>query len=120
MSEETKKELINNIKEWIKLDNEITKMKTEMKEKNDKKKKLTDSLVVVMKNSAIDCFDINGGSLIYKQTKVKQTINKKTLLTALQTYYKTEPLKVEEIVEHVLNTREEKIKETIRLKSITK
>ena len=120
MSEDTKKELINNIKEWIKLDADIAKMKTEIKDKNNKKKNLTDNLVTVMKNNSIDCFDISGGSLIYKQTKVKKAINKKTLLTALQNYYKNDSANVEDIVNHVLNTREENIKDTIKLKSLSK
>lgn len=117
MNNDIKTDLINNIKEWIKLDNEITKMKTLIKEKNTQKNKLTDTLVSVMKAKSIDCFDINGGSLVFKQTKVKQTINKKSLLQALQNYYKNDASKAEEIVEHVLNNREEKIKETIKLKS---
>jgi hypothetical protein len=117
MSEDTKTDLINNIKEWIKLDNEIIKMKADIKDKNTKKNKLTDTLVSIMKKNAIDCFDISGGSLVFKQTKVKQTINKKYLLFALQNYYKNDTSKAEEIVEHVLSNREEKIKETIKLKA---
>ena len=35
---ETKEQLINNIKEWIKLDGDITKLRAEIKEKNNKKK----------------------------------------------------------------------------------
>jgi len=117
MSEDTKQELINNIKEWIKLDNEINKMKTEIKDKNIKKNKLTDVLVTVMKKSSIDCFDITGASLVFKQTRVKTAINKKSLLVALQKYYINDQGKADEIVEHVLNAREEKIKETIKLKA---
>ena len=117
MAEDTKTELINNIKEWIKLDNEIIKMKSAIKEKNIKKNKLTTSLVSVMKTNSIDCFDISGGSLVFKQTKVKKPINKKSLLLALQNYYKNDGNKAEEIAEHILSTREEKIKETIKLKA---
>jgi hypothetical protein len=117
MTEDTKTELINNIKEWIKLDNEIIKMKATIKEKNTKKNKLTDTLVSVMKTNSIDCFDISGGSLVFKQTKIKKAINKKSLLQALQNYYKNDTEKAEEIVQHVLSNREEKIKDTIKLKS---
>ena len=35
---ETKEQLINNIKEWIKIDSEITELKQQIKEKNNKKK----------------------------------------------------------------------------------
>ena len=114
---ETKEQLVNNIKEWIKLDGEITKLRSEIKEKNNKKKTLTSDLVNVMKKNEIDCFDINGGALIYKKNKIKKPINGKTLLTALKTYYKEEPEVAEELTKHIMDSREEQIKETIKRKS---
>jgi len=113
---ETKDQLVNNIKEWIKIDNEINQMKKEIKEKNLKKKDLTENLVVVMKKNQIDCFDINGGAIIYKQNKVKKPISSKTLLSALQDYYKNDANIAQEITKHILDNREEQIKETIRRK----
>jgi hypothetical protein len=113
---ETKEQLVNNIKEWIKLDNEITKLKNEIKENNNKKKVLTENLVTVMKTNQIDCFDINGGALVYKTNKVKKPINGKTLLSALKNYYKTDPQIAEELAKHVMDSREEQIKETIKRK----
>lgn len=110
---ETKEQLVGNIKEWIKIDNEISKMKTEMNEKKNQKKKLTENLVSIMKTNSIDCFDINGGALVYKKNKVKKPINAKSLLNALQNYYKTEPKIAEELTKHIMDSREEKIKETI-------
>jgi hypothetical protein len=114
---ETKEQLIHNIKEWIKMDTEIAKLKMEVKERNNKKIKLTETLVSTMKKNSIDCFDINGGALVYKKTKVKKPINKKTLLTALQDYYKNNTELAEEIAKHVLDNREEQIKETIKRKT---
>jgi len=111
-----KEQLVNNIKEWIKMDNEITQLKNEIKERNNKKKILTESLVLVMKTNSIDCFDINGGGLVYKKNKIKKPINGKTLLTALQNYYKNDVKIAEEITKHVMDNREEKIKETIKRK----
>ena len=113
---DAKEQLVNNIKEWIKIDNEISKMKAEIKERNNKKKGLTENLVNVMKTNSIDCFDINGGALIYKKNKVKKPLSGKTLLSALQNYYKTEPQLAEEITKHVMSSREEQVKETIKRK----
>jgi hypothetical protein len=113
---ETKEQLVNNIKEWIKIDNEISQLKTEIKDKNNKKKNLTTNLVDVMKTNKIDCFDINGGALVYKTSKVKKPISGKTLLTALQNYYKTDPKIAEELTKHVLDSREEQVKEIIKRK----
>ena len=83
-----KDELILNIKEWIKLDNEITKLKQEVKTKTNNKKELTTTLVGIMKSNSIDCFDINGGALVYKQKKSKKTISGKFLLSQLEEFYK--------------------------------
>jgi len=113
---ETKEQLVTNIKEWIKMDNEIAQLKNEIKERTNKKKSLTESLVSVMKTNEIDCFDINGGALVYKKNKVKKPINGKTLLAALQNYYKTDPKIAEDLTKHVMNSREEQLKETIKRK----
>ena len=112
----TKEELIANIKEWIKIDNDIAKLKAEIKDRTNKKKMLTTNLVTVMKTNSIDCFDINDGALVYKQTKSKKSITGKTLLAALQNYYKTDPQIADELVKHVMDSREEQIKETIKRK----
>jgi len=53
---------------------------------------------------------------VYKQSKVKKPINGKTLMTALQNYYKNDTKTVEELTKHILNSREEQVKETIRRK----
>jgi len=113
---ETKEQLVNNIKEWIKMDNEIAQLKNEIKERNNKKKILTENLVSVMKTNEIDCFDINGGALVYKKNKVKKPINEKTLLLALQNYYKTDTNMAEELTKHIMDSREEQLKETIKRK----
>jgi hypothetical protein len=112
----TKEQLVNNIKEWIKMDNELSQLKSEIKDRNNKKKTLTENLVTIMKTNSIDCFDINGGALVYKKNKVKKPINGKTLLSALQNYYKNDVKIAEEITKHVMDSREEQIKETIKRK----
>ena len=113
---ETKDQLVQNIKEWIKIDTEISQLKSEIKERNNKKKGLTEGLMTTMKNNSIDCFDINGGALVYKKSKIKKPINGKTLLSALQNYYKSDPKTAEDLTKHVLDSREEQITETIKRK----
>jgi predicted nucleic acid-binding Zn-ribbon protein len=113
---ETKEELVNNIKEWIKIDNEIMKLQNEIKERKNKKKTLSESLMNVMKKNEIDCFDINGGALLYKKNKVKKPINAKNLMSVLQNYYKNDQKQAEDLTKHIMENREEQIKETIRRK----
>jgi hypothetical protein len=112
----TKEELINNIREWIKIDNDVLALKNDIKTKLNHKKMLTDNLVKVMKTNAIDCFDINGGALVYNQKKTKKSISGKYLLQQLEKYYKDQPDMAKEITDHLLTNREETIKEDIKRK----
>jgi hypothetical protein len=110
-----KEQLVNNIREWVRIDNEISQLRQEIKERNNKKKNMTENLVNVMKTNNIDCFDINDGSLIYKKSTVKKPINSKTLLSSLQSYYKDQNV-AEDLTKYIMENREEKIKETIKRK----
>lgn len=112
----TKDELILNIKEWIKIDTEINKLKTEVKERTNKKKQLTETLANIMKHNSIDCFDINGGALIYKERKTRKPISAKFLLSQLEEYYKGQPEIAKDITQKVLDNREEVVKDEIKRK----
>jgi hypothetical protein len=112
---ETKEQLVDNIKEWIKIEKEINECKAKIKEKNLLKKALSERLIVTMKHNKIDCFDINGGAIVYKKNKLKKPINGKTLLLALQTFYKdSNPAIAEDVTKFVLENREEHVKESIK------
>jgi hypothetical protein len=112
----TKEELINNIREWIKIDTDVAALKNDIKNKLSQKKLLTDNLVKVMKTNSIDCFDINGGALVYNKKKTKKSLSGKFLLQQLEQYYKDQPDVAKEVTEHIMNNREETIKEDIRRK----
>lgn len=114
--QDIKEELVNNVKEWIKIDNDINRLKSEMKEINNKKKLLSTNLLNVMKSNNIDCFDINGGAIIYKKTKVKKPITGKILLKTIENYFKNDTLTAQELTKHILENREESVKETIKRK----
>ena len=52
--EETKRILIQNIQEWLKIDNEMRLLRKEMKSRREQKKTLTSLLVDIMKANQID------------------------------------------------------------------
>ena len=110
---ETKEQLVNNIKDWIRIDTEIADLKAQIRDKNNKKKGLTENLVTVMKTNKIDCFDINGGSLVYKQIKNKQSISKKYLVEQLQSFFEDQPDIAIELQNKILDSRKKVVKEEI-------
>ena len=112
----SKQELINTIKTWVKLDNEIRSLKKEQTVRNNEKKKLTQSLIEIMKTNEIDCVDIKDGQLCYLQQNVKKPITKKNLLSILSKYYKGDIEKATNITEYISTNREEVVRETITRK----
>ena len=72
-----KEKLIENVREWIGIDNEIKQLQKIIKEKRKEKKGLTENLVNVMKTNDIQCFDISDGKLMYTQNKVKSACEQK-------------------------------------------
>jgi prefoldin subunit 5 len=112
----TKEELVENIKRWVGYDTEIKNLQKSIKEIRQKKKELTQSLIDVMKNHEIDCFDINDGKLLYTKNKVKTPLNKNNLMIALDKYFKNQSVNVEHVTNFILDNREIKIKENLKKK----
>lgn len=111
---ETKEDLVNSIKGWIGIDNEIVKLQSALKAKREQKKKMSEALVNTMKTNNIDCFDINGGALLYKKSITKKPLTAKTMLPLLENYFKESDVKAEDVNKYLLNNRQETIKETVR------
>ena len=111
-----KDQLLESVKAWIKIDSEINLLKNEIKERNNKKKALTDNLIKVMRENKIDCFDMHDGVLVCKRSAVKKTISGKTLLASLQSYFKDKPELAVDLTKHVLENREVIEKDIIKMK----
>ena len=117
---ETKEELVNLVRQWVSVENEMKVLSKELKDRREQKKELTQSLVEVMKGHDIDCFDITDGKLMYTRNRVKAPINKKLLFDSLAAYLSESGVPAEEVtkmVDHVLDSREVKTKEGVRLKA---
>ena len=113
----TKDELVNNIKEWIKVDNEMKLLQKEMKQRRELKKELTETLVNTMKTNDIDCFDMSNGKILYTKNKVRAPLSKKHLLESLEKYFSEVPsIDSSEIATFVMENREIKFKDNIRHK----
>jgi hypothetical protein len=112
-----KEALVNIIKCWIDQDDQIKVLQAQIKEKREKRKKLTTDLVSIMKDNEIDCFDINSGKIMYCKNKSKLPLNKKTLHETLEKYFNDRPdIDVTLVRDYVLENRETKVTENIRRK----
>ena len=102
-----------NIKEWVKLDEEMGELRIRIRSLNQTKKVLSEELLAIMKDRKIDEFDLNTEGRLVRQTKkTKQPINKKQLMTSLSKYYEDE-VDAQKVTDFILNSRLERMSETI-------
>lgn len=109
----TKEQLIEKIKEWVKIDNEIRTLQKQQTKCRLDKKKVSTELMEVMRVNGIDAFDINDGQIVYDKRKTKKPITKTALFSILSTYYNGNVEKANEINKYILDNREEIVKEKI-------
>ena len=110
---EVNTQIINSVKEWVKLDNEMRTLKEELNIRKKKKDNISNGLLQSMKEKEIDSFDLKDGKLEYKTRKTKKKKKKKMLLNILSQYYNGDPNKASELNNYILANREENTKETI-------
>ena len=116
MSQETQKALLENVKSWLTIDNEIRALQKEIKERRKLKKQLTTDLMSTMKNNDIDALNVPDGELIYSKSKTKAPLSKKHLLSSLTQYFKGDQRMIDELSKFIMESRLEKEKESIRRK----
>ena len=111
-----REQLIKNITRWVQIDEDMKEYRKELKNLRVEKKDITSKLVEVMKSNDIDCFDIKNGQLIYTKNKSKKPLSKKHLLASLSKYFTNDPNMAKDISTFIMNSREEKINESIKMK----
>jgi hypothetical protein len=110
---ETKEQLINTIKTWVKIDNEIRTLQREQNIRKKMREEITKNLMQTMRNNEIDCFDIKDGKIMYSKKNVKKPITQKMLLNLLSEYYNGDELKASNLNNYIMENREVSVKETI-------
>jgi hypothetical protein len=110
---ENKQQLIDSIKDWVKLDNEIRKLQAEISSRKNEKKNVSTKLMQTMNANNIDCFDIKDGQLCYTKRNVKKPITKKGLFDILTKYYNGDLMQATQVNEYIIENREEVVKETL-------
>jgi hypothetical protein len=104
---ETKNQLVQSIREWVKIDNEMRKLKAEVNKRRKIQKGISESLMSVMRENSIDEFELNDGKIMYNKRSVKKPITQKILLGILANYYNGDIKKAVEINNYIIENREE-------------
>ena len=110
---EAKNKLIDIIRDWVKTDNDMRTLKSELSTRKKGKDALSAQLMNIMKEEEIDSVDINDGRIEYASRKTKKPITKKLLLNILSTYYNGDTSMANEVNNFILSNREEVVKEVI-------
>jgi seryl-tRNA synthetase len=114
---QSKEVLVKTIKEWINVENEMKQIQKHMKVLREKKKKLSEALVSIMKTNEVDCFDLSEGKIMYTKNNTKTPLSKKHLLDCLNTYFAENPtIQPEDVAKYILDNRQTVVKEGIRHK----
>ena len=109
--------LLNTVKEWISIDNEIKLLQLELKKRKINKKKLNETLLEIMKSNDIDQLNIPDGELQYKKYKTRAPLSKKHLISSISNYFQNkDPELIKELSTFIMNTREIKEIENIKRK----
>lgn len=115
-----KEQLVANIKRWFTIDDEIKELSKMARDKRQEKKELSDSIMKVMTDNEIDCFDSKQGKIVYQRKTVKSSLSKKHLVTTIAEYFRDSPQQASDIVEYILSKRTEKVSESLKRKDLFK
>jgi hypothetical protein len=108
-----KQRLINIVRKWVNIDNQLNKLNQIVKQLRLEKKTLNIEMIEVMKQNDIDIFDLKEGQIRYKQEKIKEPLNQKRLLSILSKHPTLEESQIIGLNDFIFQNRNERLKETI-------
>ena len=106
-------ELVDIVRKWITIDNQINKLNKTIKQLRLEKKTLNLEMIHVMKQNEIDIFDLKEGQIRYKQEKKKEALNQKRLLSILSKHPILEENQIKSLNDFIFENRNEITTETI-------
>ena len=83
MASSEKQALIDIVKSWVTIDNQIRALNRKMRELKNEKKIQNEKMITIMKASDIDNFDLKDGVIRYKKETKREPLSQKRLLEIL-------------------------------------
>jgi hypothetical protein len=116
MDYNTKEEFSNNVKSYLELEMEISKINVALKERRTKLKVLSEMIMRNMNNNDIQHVNIKNGVLVYKSEEKFKPLNKTTLKTGLSIIFNNDEDKVDGATQIVMNNRGKVLRTKLQLK----
>ena len=111
-----KEALKSAVKEWIEVEQQSKLLSKELSKLRFRRKELTVYLADFMQSHNIDDLAVGGDKLVYSKRKTRAPLSKKHLLQSLTAYFQDNEDIVAELGQHILESREVKIVDTIQKK----
>ena len=108
-----KEQLQTAVKEWVHLDEQLTKLKKAIKERKNRKKELDIFILELMKQNEITHMNINDGKLVYSKSRNYKSLSKNHMAQKISEYLE-DPEKGRELCEMIMKSRD--VVEKINLK----
>lgn len=83
MASSEKQALIDIVKSWVTIDNQIRALNRKMRELKNEKKIQNEKMITIMKANDIDNFDLKDGVIRYKKETKREPLSQKRLLEIL-------------------------------------
>lgn len=106
------------VKEWLNIDDEISKLNLAIKERKNRKKELTEVIMNVMKNNEIPFFNTSDSKLILAESKQKKPLNKEVLFNLANSFFNNQPTQAANLVNFINSNRETFIRNRLKRSKI--
>ena len=110
---QNKQLLIEIVKQWVTLDNQIRAMNKKLKELRNDKKEQNEKMIQVMKQNEIDNFDLKDGQIRYKKETKREPLTQKTLLKILSKHPQLEQEQAKHLNQFIYDNRQVSEKEVV-------
>lgn len=108
-----KRELVDIVKKWVIIDNQLNQINKTAKQLKIDKKKINMEMMEIMKQNDIDIFDLKDGQIQYKKETKRVALSQKRLLMILSKHPQLGEEQAMALNEYVYENREEVVKESI-------
>lgn len=88
---DVKNQLVQTIKEYLDIENELKIIRKEKDLRTKKQKKIAEQMVVVMKAYNVNCFDTKNGRICFISKTQQKSFTPKKILSLIQLYQKENP-----------------------------